>query len=116
VALCLLPACSRRLDPPADAAEADKALRTALEAWKNGQSQEELEKGRPSILMNEDDWRAGKRLIDFRMGEGTLSGRQVRCRVRIKLQETNGKAVERQATYVIDTTPRVVIVRDTFAT
>ncbi len=116
LALCILPACSRSVDPPVDSADAEKALRTGLEAWKGGKSQDDLEKGRPSVIMNEDDWRAGKRLLDFAMLEGALSGRQVRWRVRITLEGKDGKPVERVATYIIDTTPRVVIVRDTFAT
>jgi hypothetical protein len=114
--LCLLPACDRRLDPPADTTEADKALRTALEAWKAGKSQRDLEKERPPIIMNEDDWRVGKRLLGFQLLDGSLSGRQVRWRVRITLQDKDNKPVEREATYIIDTTPRIVIVRDTFAT
>jgi hypothetical protein len=66
--------------------------------------------------MNEDDWRTGKRLLDFKMDDaGSLSGRQARWRVQIKLQDTTGKTQERSAIYIIDTTPRVVIVRDTFA-
>jgi hypothetical protein len=116
LAACLLPGCGRSLDPPADSAEADRALRTALESWKGGKSPGDLEKERPPILMNEDDWRAGKRLLDFKMLDGSLSGRQVRWRVRITLQDKGNKAVEREATYIIDTTPRIVIVRDQFAT
>lgn len=115
LALCLLPGCRRGLDAPADRDEADKAMRTALEAWKSGKSPGDLEKGEPAILVNDDDWRTGKRLLDFQMEEGSLSGRQVRWRVRIKLQDRDGKTTNRSAVYVIDTTPRIVIVRDTFA-
>jgi len=86
-----------------------------LEAWKSGKSQDELQKGSPSILMNEDDWRTGKRLLDFKMEKPALSGRQVRCRVHITLQEAGDKSVDRDAVYIIDTTPRIVIVRDSFA-
>jgi hypothetical protein len=49
------------------------------------------------------------------MEKGSLSGRQVRCRVRIKLQDKGDKTVERQGVYIIDTTPRIVIVHDSFA-
>lgn len=115
LALCLLPGCRRGLDAPADRDEADRAMRTALEAWKSGKSQSDLEKGEPAILVNDDDWRTGKRLLDFKMVEGSLSGRQIVWRVRIKLQDKAGKTTERSAVYVIDTTPRIVIVRDTFA-
>lgn len=115
LALCLLPGCGRKLDRDADPDEGDKALRTALEAWKNGKSPEDLEKEHPSILVNEDDWRMGKRLLDFKMEKGSLSGRQVRCRVRIRVQDKDGKTVDREVVYIIDTTPRIVIVRDSFA-
>jgi hypothetical protein len=115
LALCLLSGCTRTLDPNSDPGEADKALHTALEAWKGGQSPDDLKQGHPPIIMNEDDWRTGSRLLDYEMEEGVLSGRQVRCRVRIKLRDRDGQTVEREAVYIIDTIPRIVIVRDSFA-
>ncbi len=116
LALCVLAGCGPRSLEPADLGQAGPALRTALEAWKDGKSQEDLANQKPSILMNEDDWRMGKRLLDFTMEEqGALSGRQVVWRAQIKFQDSSGKTEERRATYVIDTTPRLVIVRDRFA-
>lgn len=113
--ICLLQGCSRGLDPDADSAEAAKALQTALEAWKNGQSPDELEQGKPSIIMNEDDWRVGKRLVDYKVEKSFLSGRQIRARVQIKVKDKDGKMQEKKAVYIIDTTPRIVIVRDMFS-
>jgi hypothetical protein len=115
LALCLLPGCGRGLYPDADPGTADTALQTALEAWKSGKAPEDLEKEQPAIIMNEDDWRLGKRLLEYKMEKGSLSGRQVRCRVRIKLKDRDGKTIDRDAVYIIDTTPRIVIVRDSFA-
>jgi hypothetical protein len=112
---CLVVGCGQSLEAAADPAAADKALQTALEAWKSGKSPLDLTKASPSIIMNEDDWRAGKRLLDFDMEKSSLSGRQVRCRVRIKLQDKDDKPVDRNAVYIIDTNPRIVIVRDSFA-
>ena len=101
---------------PADINQAGPALQTALEAWKSGSSQQELASKTPSILMNEDDWREGKRLMDYKMDDaGTMHGRQVVWRVQIKVQDKSGKTEDRKAKYVIDTTPRLVIVRDRFA-
>jgi hypothetical protein len=111
---CLLQGCQRRLDQNADPDEGSKALQTALEAWKSGKSPKELAKIKPSILMNEDDWRLGKRLLDFKVEESSLSGRQIRTRVQIKLQDKDGRKLDQRATYIIDTTPRIVIVRDVF--
>jgi hypothetical protein len=115
LALLFLPGCGGSLGPDADRDVADKALRTAMENWQNGKSQVDLEKGQPAIIMNEDDWRTGKKLVEFKIDECTLSGRQMRCRVRLKLQDKDGKNAERNAVYIIDTTPRIVIVRDLFA-
>jgi hypothetical protein len=115
LALCFLPGCRRALEKDSDPDEGGKALQIALETWKDGKPQEELERRSPPILMNEDDWRLGKRLLDFKVEESSMSGRQVRCRVRIKLGDKDGKTLEKKAVYIIDTVPRLVIVRDTFA-
>lgn len=101
---------------PADLDQAGPALRTALEVWKSGSSQKELESQNPPILMNEDDWREGKHLMDYKMEEaGRMYGRQVVWWVQINLKDKNGKTEDRRAKYVIDTTPQLVIVRDRFA-
>jgi hypothetical protein len=98
-----------------DIEQAGPALRTALGAWKDGKSQDDLA-NQDAIVMNEDDWREGKRLLDFTMEDkGSLSGRQVVWKAQIKLQDKSGTTEDRKATYVIDTTPRLVIVRDRFA-
>jgi hypothetical protein len=100
----------------ADIDQAGPALRTALEAWKSGRSQQDLADQTPSIVMNEDDWREGKSLMDYKMDEaGSLQGRQVVWWVEITLKDKSRKTATRRAKYVIDTTPRLVIVRDRFA-
>jgi hypothetical protein len=114
--LCFLQGCGKGAGDNADLNEAGPALRTALEAWKSGSPQKELANLNPPLLMNEDDWREGKRLMDYKMDEaGTLQGRQVVWRVQIKVQDKNGKTENVRAKYVVDTTPRIVIVRDRFA-
>jgi hypothetical protein len=115
LSLYLLQGCGRGLDKDADPEEGVRALHTALAAWKDGKPPAELEKLTPPIIMNEDDWRLGKRLLDFKVVESGLAGRQIRCRVQIKLGGKQGKSFEQRATYIIDTNPRLVIVRDTFA-
>jgi hypothetical protein len=118
MALCLGPllGCSKGPAGPADIDKAGPALRTALEAWKDGKTPQELAGQSPSIVMNEDDWREGKRLLDYRMEEaGALQGRQVVWWAQIKLEGKGGRPESRRAKYLIDTTPRLVIVRDRFA-
>ena len=111
----LLHGCGRGLDKDADPDEGRKALQTALEAWKDGKLPEELERMTPPIIMNEDVWRSGAGLLDFKVEGIAIAGRQVRAEVRIKLKDKNGKTQDQRATYIIDTTPRIVIVRDIFS-
>jgi hypothetical protein len=114
LSLCLLLGCGQH--DVSDIDRAGPALRTALEAWKGGKSQDDLANQSPSITMNEDDWREGKILLDYTLeDQGAMKGRQVVWRAQIKLQDKSGKTEDRRATYVIDTTPQMVIVRDRFA-
>ncbi len=116
ICLCLVTGCGKGPMEPADIDQAGPALRTALEAWRSGKSQQELAEQKPSIIMNEDDWRLDKRLVEFEMAnEGSISGRQVVWKARIQLENKEGKREDVNAVYVIDTTPRIVIVRDLFA-
>jgi hypothetical protein len=96
--------------------QAGEVLRTALGAWKDGKTRADLEGQQPSIIMNEGDWDSTNRLLEFKMDDsGRLDGRQMRWVVQIKLQDKNGKVSDKKATYIIDTIPRIVIVRDTMA-
>lgn len=111
-----LTGCGQKLAENVDHDEARQALAAALEAWKLGKSNTDLKAQLPSIVMNEADWTSGGRLLDFNMNEaGTLDGRQIRWVVQIKVQDKAGKISDKKATYIIDTVPRIVIVRDTFA-
>lgn len=108
--------CGSKLADNVDPGQAEQSLRTALDAWKGGKSSAELEAGQPSIIMNELDWSGGGKLLEYRMEPaGVLDGRQVRWVVQIKFQDKGGKLQDRKATYIIDTIPRIVIVRDSFA-
>ncbi len=113
--LCLAGGCSRWSYEDASPDKAGPALRTALEAWKSGKTPKDLTAQTPSIVMNEGDWEEGKRLVNFVMDEqGSMVGRQVRWKVQVKLQDRDGRVVDRKIAYIIDTTPRLVIVRDIF--
>jgi hypothetical protein len=115
VFILAVPGCSRGVSEPSNIDQAGPALRTALETWKGGSAVEDLAQATPSIIMNETEWASGKRLADFKMEEkGSMLGRQVRWQVQLKLKDKDGRTVDRRATYIIDTTPRIVIVRDLF--
>jgi hypothetical protein len=111
-----LSGCGHRNAENVNPDQAGDVLRTALNAWKDGKTRADLEGQQPSIIVNEGDWDSTNRLLEFKMDDtGRLDGRQMRWVVQIKLQDKNGKVMEKKATYIIDTIPRIVIVRDSFA-
>jgi hypothetical protein len=110
--LALMVGCSKTLDDPVDPNEARAVLQTALDAWKQGESYGDLQKRTPPIYFREPEWEAGKKLVTFKAGKVDLMGRQGRCSVKLSLLDKAGKATEREISYLIDTTPQVVIVRE----
>jgi hypothetical protein len=113
VALCLFAAgCGRKLDPPVEPDKAGEVLRAALDAWKNGEPYGALEQRDPPIYFRESEWEAGKKLVSYQPGVVKLMGRQGVCKVKLALQDREGNTREREIGYQIDTTPRVVIVRE----
>jgi hypothetical protein len=99
-------------DPPVDTGDAGAALKTALDAWKGGEAYGSLQQHSPPIYFNEREWEAGKKLVDYQMGQVELMGRQGRCTVKLSLRDKEGKQADRSVGYLIDTTPQVVITRE----
>jgi hypothetical protein len=92
--------------------QARAALRTALEAWKQGERPESLRDGAPSIHMTDDDWQAGRRLKRYQVDDADeVVGVGLRCNVVLAFEDESGGKVERRALYHIDVQPRLVIAR-----
>ena|SRR5215207_2468891 len=109
----LLPGCAKTLDEPVDPGKATEVLNTAFGAWKQGEKHGELAQRQPPIYFTEPEWQSGKKLLKYELGPVTLSGRQGRCSVKLTLQDGAGKVAERTVGYQIDTTPTLVITRET---
>lgn len=105
--------CGSTLDKPVDPGQAAEVLTVALEAWKKGEPYGALQQRQPPIYFNEREWESGKKLTRFEAGPVTLMGRQGRCSVKLTLQDKAGVVAERTIGYQIDTTPSVVITRET---
>src|SRR5947209_3517728 len=87
----LLAGCGGAREPNVDPDQAGRALRKALDAWKDGKTAAELE-AQQAILMNESDWTSGKQLVEYKMNDaGALDGRQVKWVVQIRLKDKAGK-------------------------
>jgi hypothetical protein len=87
--VCCLTGCGfGNAKPPAppDPAAARTALESALEAWKNGQTPEELRQGDAAIHMADEQWHFGGKLHEFSiLEEEKPQGTQVRFRVQLQV-------------------------------
>jgi hypothetical protein len=112
VSIALLAGCGKALDDPVKPDQARAALQNALEAWQQGEPYGALPERKPPVHFNEPEWRAGKKLVSFDIGKVELLGRQGRGSVKLVLRDAAGKDNERTISYLIDTTPQVVITRE----
>ena len=112
IGLALLAGCGRTIDDPVNPDQAQAALQNALEAWQQGEPYGALPQRKPPVYFNEPEWRAGKKLVSFDIGKVELMGRQGRASVKLVLRDAANKDTERTISYLIDTTPQVVIVRE----
>lgn len=112
-AIVLLAGCAgSTVPPPVDPADARQQLTVALDAWKAGEPVDALARRDPPVVFVEPLWEKGTRLLDYEVTRVELSGRQGRGTAKLSLQDKDGKAYQRKIAYVIDTTPKVVIVRE----
>jgi hypothetical protein len=110
--LALQLGCSQTLEKPVDPAQASEVVKTAFDAWKEGESYGSLKERQPPLYFNEPEWESGKKLMSYEAGPVTLTGRQGRCSVKVKLQDKTGKVTERTIGYQVETTPAQVITRE----
>jgi hypothetical protein len=109
----LAPGCGPAPPRPADPDVARQVLRTALDAWQKGDPADSLKAGQPPIYVNDTDWKAGVRLTGYEVkGDGTFYGAQYRCSVVLSVEPGKGGRSDKTVKYLIDTQPRLVIVRD----
>jgi hypothetical protein len=105
--------CGQAPPRPADPDAARQALRAALDAWRQGEPPQELKARQPPIYVNDTDWQAGVRLTGYELkGDGAFYGVQYRCSVVLSVEPGKGRKSEKTVKYLIDTHPRLVIVRD----
>jgi hypothetical protein len=97
---------------PADPAAAERALRAALDAWKQGEDPDTLSRRTPPILVSDVEWKGGLRLLRYTADEaGRLVGFDMNYPVVLELKSPRGKAVTKRALYAVTTQPEVLVVR-----
>ncbi len=113
--LCALAAgCSRQQRAaPVNVSLAQESLRKVLESWKNGEDPSALRQGSPGITVQDLDWKSGYRLTDYEIiGEGKYDDANLRCPVKLKLLDPQGKEVTREVTYMVGTDPSITVFRE----
>lgn len=92
---------------------AQETLRSVMDSWKAGRTTEELQKGSPSIVVQDFDWMGGAKLISYEVvGEGKPMDANLMTRVKLKLRAPDGKESEKTVTYLVGTGPALTVFRD----
>ncbi len=99
--------------PTVDSGRAREVLNTVLEKWKSGAKIEELKTGSPSITVQDFDWMGGAKLVNYEViGEANFDDANLRIPVKLSLSDASGKALEKQVSYVVGTSPAVTVFRE----
>jgi hypothetical protein len=97
---------------PADLNQAQEALHTMLDAWKAGETQEDLGKRTPPIHVKDVDWNGGFVLVGYKAdADGKLVGYDMNCPVILELKSPKGKSVKKNVVYTITTRPELLVSR-----
>ena len=108
--LCLVVGCGYS-PKPASPEAARKALQTALEGWKKGQTQESFVE-QSSIQTVDSRWSNGCRLMRYEIDAGEeRHGYDLNYQVTLQIQDRNGRTFQEKACYSIATAPKVVVIR-----
>jgi hypothetical protein len=116
LATMLLPGCSGPSGANSvDVPHARDALKIALDAWKNGESTQSLASSSTPMTVQDFEWDQGAKLIDYQlMDEGKPEAANLRVGVKLTMSGKQGtdKNVEKIASYVVGTSPRLTVFRD----
>jgi hypothetical protein len=105
-----LSGCSRRVSLSLDENVARDSLKAALESWKKGDKQNDLQQRSPSIIMADESWEAGMRLVSYRLlDQGVSDDVNLHCKVELVVADKNGTESKRKMTYIVGTSPVITI-------
>jgi hypothetical protein len=98
---------------PVDATKAREALNTALDAWKQGQTPDSLQKLTPPVNVLDADWVNGAKLTAYTVtSEGVVADNKLSIPVALTLQDSRGAKVEKSVIYIVATSPSLSILRN----
>lgn len=95
-----------------DAEIARESLEASLTAWKAGESVSSLEQKSPKIIVGDFDWKAGKKLLAFKIQDDESNqGANLRKSVELTLQAESGTPNRVNAVYLVSTRPVITVFR-----
>jgi hypothetical protein len=97
-----------------DASLARESLKVALEHWKKGEDPKLLQSSGTPMTAQDYDWDSGAKLLDYQiLDDGRQEDANLRVQVKITLaQQGKSKGIEKEASYVVGTSPTVTVYRD----
>lgn len=110
-AICLAGGCTPgpRKAAAVNPEQARSALKSALDAWKEGKSLESLKSASPAIVAGDIDWMQGKKLTSYEvLGDGTPQDANLRVEVKLTFE---GSAEPKKAIYIVGTDPQITVFR-----
>jgi hypothetical protein len=114
--LLLLAGCGGATEPSAiGSEEARQTLEDALSSWQKGEPVEALKKASPSIVVSDETWTRGDKLMSFHIdGPPKASGAERTFRVTLWLTDGKGKQIKEIAEYAVGTGPVRTVFRSVF--
>lgn len=92
--------------------EARTALTTALDAWKAGRSAADMRNETPEVVVGDSDWKQGRKLVAYEVGNGTFDGKNLRVPVTLTVAQPPRGNRKLVVNYIVGTRPVVTIFRD----
>ena len=113
ITACMLLAGCGHTSLPLDPNYARTSLERAMEQWKSGADQTALTAGAEPIVMNDVDWRAGSKLVSYKiLDSGETVGSNMHTTVELVLNDKKKKPKKQKVTYIVGTSPVVTIFRN----
>ena len=112
--LPLLAGCgSNRMEAhPVDSNLARNTLDAVLKSWQEGATPESWQQKTPSVVVQDMDWKFGKKLKSFEVIEPTESvDANLHCQVKLTLEDPEKGEVEQTVKYVVGTSPVLTVFR-----
>ncbi len=97
---------------PANPDQARATLATALDAWRDGRTIDDVTGGSPPIVVADPSWKAGYKLSRYEVAEATrTAGFDLKIPVELWLENPQGKPVREKVKYTVSVRPSRTVIR-----